>query len=480
MVEVKGSMRSFKNYNEILEYEKRENESYRRFSSLSFKDKNEYRLKAHKNNKANNIIVFSCIITSILLILNFCNITIPIYVVYALYYITFLTFRFHTKTIDDICEKIIDDYNKKLIIQEDATNSLAEYYNKKEAEINNYLLHETKELYKEKELLKKREDFVNGVINGDGYIFNKIPSFIADMQAYDFSITEKHLRSKKHPAHKKAEEVEELKKRYKQAVIEAKIATYKLQALVCVFPELEDFIGEEENLYALNEYISLSDVQDDYDRVRFYISKDEYNNMTTSERNQLALDRYINRDKSKEEIGAEYESCCARVLESIGHKVIEHGALYGLKDLGRDLICFDNINGCTYIIQCKYWSKKRAIKENVIMQLYGSAIAYQIKERNVLGTKIIPVLMIPPTSVISDTAKDFIKILGIQVWKQNLLSDFPRIKCNINNGNKIYHLPFDQQYKRTIIDKPGEFYATTVIEAEAAGFRRAMRHINYQ
>jgi hypothetical protein len=41
---------------------------------------------------------------------------------------------------------------------------------------------------------------------------------------------------------------------------------------------------------------------------------------------------------------------------------------------------------------------------------------------------------------------------------------------------KIYHLPFDQQYDRTkIIKSKGEFYAKTVIEAELRGFRRAHR-----
>jgi hypothetical protein len=52
------------------------------------------------------------------------------------------------------------------------------------------------------------------------------------------------------------------------------------------------------------------------------------------------------------------------------------------------------------------------------------------------------------------------------------------VKCNINpgNGERIYHLPFDQQYDRVIVgDQDGEFYASTVAEAEAAGFRRALR-----
>jgi hypothetical protein len=52
------------------------------------------------------------------------------------------------------------------------------------------------------------------------------------------------------------------------------------------------------------------------------------------------------------------------------------------------------------------------------------------------------------------------------------------IKCNINQttGEKIYHLPFDQQYDRTrIIISKGECYASTVSEAESKGFRRAFR-----
>ena len=51
------------------------------------------------------------------------------------------------------------------------------------------------------------------------------------------------------------------------------------------------------------------------------------------------------------------------------------------------------------------------------------------------------------------------------------------IKCNINRTTKekIYHLPFDQQYDNVKIDDVGEFFAMTVQEAEDAGFRRAKR-----
>ena len=46
----------------------------------------------------------------------------------------------------------------------------------------------------------------------------------------------------------------------------------------------------------------------------------------------------------------------------------------------------------------------------------------------------------------------------------------------MRNGEKIYHLPFDQQYDRTLIkEEKNECYLETVKEAEALGFRRAFR-----
>ena len=44
---------------------------------------------------------------------------------------------------------------------------------------------------------------------------------------------------------------------------------------------------------------------------------------------------------------------------------------------------------------------------------------------------------------------------------------YPIIKCNISlrDGSKIYHLPFDQQYDRTLIECKDECYVQTVAEA---------------
>ena len=54
------------------------------------------------------------------------------------------------------------------------------------------------------------------------------------------------------------------------------------------------------------------------------------------------------------------------------------------------------------------------------------------------------------------------------------------IKCNISKtGEKIYHLPFDQQYDRVEISpNKGECYVYTVKEAEDRGFRRAFRWVS--
>lgn len=78
---------------------------------------------------------------------------------------------------------------------------------------------------------------------------------------------------------------------------------------------------------------------------------------------------------------------------------------------------------------------------------------------------------------LSETAKSFADSLNIEVHEEVPLKIYPMIKCNISQrtGERIYHLPFDQQYDNIKIDPPNEFIALTVAEAHAAGFRRAFR-----
>ena len=148
----------------------------------------------------------------------------------------------------------------------------------------------------------------------------------------------------------------------------------------------------------------------------------------------------------------------------------------GLSDLGRDIIAERvELDGSRtiLIIQCKRWSEKKVVHENAICQLYGTAVEYKIRHRNYINCKFTPMFI--STTELSDMAKEFAKYLGVAVYIISM-GEYPMIKCNINGGEKIYHLPFDQQYHRTEIKNDGEFYASTVKEATSRGFRRALKH----
>jgi hypothetical protein len=76
-------------------------------------------------------------------------------------------------------------------------------------------------------------------------------------------------------------------------------------------------------------------------------------------------------------------------------------------------------------------------------------------------------------------ARRFAKELGIELEEKfKMDQQYPCIKCNVSGvgGAKIYHLPFDQQYDNVKIEPhKGEFYCSTVDEAEKNGFRRAYK-----
>ena len=139
--------------------------------------------------------------------------------------------------------------------------------------------------------------------------------------------------------------------------------------------------------------------------------------------------------------------------------------------MGRDLVCIKDSD--VRIVQCKHWSKEKQIHEKHIFQLYGTLIAYQIDHPN----KSSSACFVTSTSL-SERAKQFAKELEIEVLENYPLRAYPCIKCNVSRRDvtKIYHLPFDQQYDRTLIEEEkNECYVETVKEAEGLGFRRAFR-----
>ena len=339
----------------------------------------------------------------------------------------------------------------------------------------------------------EKNDAVNRYNQQRNLLFSQSPfkdsaELIAKLDGLDYDAAAYFLRYKSPPAPVSADRIErEYKQEYLKwrALYEELYAKY--QFLCNTFPDLKLYIDDEKSLLKLAELKSFDNFQDETDRVANYITQEEWLKLTSIQRNQLALDRYIQRDKDNLTIGLEYEMYAEHVLQMKGFKTIPHGIINGVNDLGRDIIAWkedmceplssENIDifsdTYVYIIQCKLRSQENVIHENVICQVYGSAIEYEIEHPE---KQAIPTIC---TNVpLSETAQKFAERLKVFVITMQM-GEFPRIKCNINNGEKIYHLPFDQQYWRTQINKTGECYAWTVQEAEDKGFRRAMRHNPY-
>lgn len=269
----------------------------------------------------------------------------------------------------------------------------------------------------------------------------------------------------------KVKSIREIRADAKAMVEKNKEAQYQLAYLLELYPVLKDVIECDFKQLPIIKVNELSN----YDATKDYLSKEEYQSLSTIERNQLALDRYKNsHNKSKWQIGRDYELYIGYRYSLKGYDIDYFGSYMGLEDLGRDIIA--KKDDITLIIQCKYWSSKKQIHEKHITQLYGTMVSYCI-ENNLKKNKVKGLLI---TNIeLSDMAKKMAIFLNIE-YKENVKKgDYPCIKCNIghsgNDTTKIYHLPFDQQYDSTKINKKGEFYAMTVEEAESAGFRRAFK-----
>ncbi len=263
--------------------------------------------------------------------------------------------------------------------------------------------------------------------------------------------------------------VKKLKK--KNAQLKYEKALYENQLLVyeSLFPWLEEF--KKVDVDKAVKYVR--DVQSDkeYDRISDYLSPAEYKTLSSAEKSQLALERYKKHRKSDWEIGIDYERYIGYRYETAGYKVSYTGAIDYLKDMGRDLICEKNDE--VLIIQCKRWSVHKKIHEKHVFQLFGSTIHFKYKNPELTYKPILYT-----TTKLSDVASYCAEQLGVEIVESEKYVDYPCIKCNISKkGEKIYHLPFDQQYDRISIEaEKGEFYAMTASEAEEKGFRRAFRH----
>ena len=310
----------------------------------------------------------------------------------------------------------------------------------------------------------------------------------ADYFALKDSEVEKYLKNKKHPAYTAAENVKIIKNEKRELVKKNKIISYKINYFEKLFPWLSELIAEDENEEMPVRIEDDNKIDNNEDRVKNYLTPEEYKSLPSVERNQMALDRYLkNRYKSKWAIGRDYEMYVGYLYEQKGYSIEYKGIIDGFEDLGRDIIAKKHNEVC--IVQCKCWAQYKDIHEKHIFQLFGTTMEYWIKNfmnhkktksfeefARFLNENKLRSIFFTSTSI-SAKAKEMANALSVEIIENEPLGKFPRIKCNINGQTKIYHLPMDQQYDRTIIgNRSGEFYAYTVKEAEEAGFRRAFRH----
>jgi len=289
------------------------------------------------------------------------------------------------------------------------------------------------------------------------------------------------LDEKKYPAPVKADAVREIALENKKLRAENRIIQNYIQYYEVLFPWLVDY--RDQNLEEILELTAVDRDSPKEDSVLRYMPQAEYNRYTTIERNQVALDRYLNSRKSSWQIGRDYERFIGYLYEQEGYKVKYFGIMEGLEDLGRDLICIRG--GQIEIVQCKCWSTTKFIHEKHITQLFGTTMQYII-ENNLLNapkghtlspdwTKLVKMVLYTSTSL-SKKAKEFAQALGVEYKENCALKPYPLIKCNITgSGEKIYHLPFDQQYDKIDMSRNKTLYLWKVAEAESLGYRRAYK-----
>lgn len=323
------------------------------------------------------------------------------------------------------------------------------------------------QIKRESDLLNSRQELFRVTIEETRQSRPALAEIYADAQ-YDIDIYAAiKLQQKKRPALKAADEIKQIAAEKRQLIQQNKVLQHQIDFYENLFPWLEDF--KELSINEATEYVGNSS-NEEYDAVKKWLSPEEYDKLNSADKYQLALDRWKTRKKSAWDIGIDFERYIGYQLEQRGYKVKYLGATLGLEDMGRDLMATKD--GVSLVIQCKRWAKEKTIHEKHICQLYGSVavLATQNPNRKFKGVFIT-------TTTLSDVAKMFAEYSNIAYVENCGILDYPMIKCNISKtGEKIYHLPFDQQYdKAEISKKPGAFYAWTTKEAEAAGFRRAYR-----
>lgn len=335
--------------------------------------------------------------------------------------------------------------------------------------------------------IKELEQAITKMIDEKTQGFPWLADAIAQFyEMRDLKISE-FLEKKLTPAISSAERVREIAKEKRVLQKQFRITRNLIKYYESLFPWLPEFVGED--LDDLIRQVATGEERRDEqeDPVRFYLTKGEYDKLSVTERNQRALDRYWTKNKSSWELGRDYERYVGYLYELNGFSVYYQGIVAGLEDLGRDLIA--KRDNQFKVIQCKYWAQHKTIHEKHICQLFGTTLKYWLEQKR-LVRKQEPDFLISlikhdeisgvfvTSTELSEVAREFARELGVEIKENFPFQKYPSIKCNVSKrtGERIYHLPIDQQYDRTLIEEEkNERYVETVGEAEKLGFRRAWR-----
>lgn len=320
----------------------------------------------------------------------------------------------------------------------------------------------------------EREKVIKDVLSASNPL-KVVSTLYADIASSLFCDTlMNYLIFKPRPALTAAANVKHIKRCFKEELEKYKMFQYKYETIESLYPEIADFF-DDDIFDESTQAAQTSEVETKW--------KTECTAIDEDERAQFFLECYMqSHNKTKWEIGRDYETFIAylfyKVKNNVGtplFHVIQEGANKKLEDRGRDVIAINKETGMVYICQCKMWAKDKTIFEKHIFQLYGSALDYAIRN-NLNRSKVVPVFI--TTIKLSEYAKKCAEYLGVIVRENFQMGDYAPIKLNINEatGEKIYHLPFDQQYDNVKIENEGEGYAKTVAEAVEKGFRRAHRY----
>jgi hypothetical protein len=95
--------------------------------------------------------------------------------------------------------------------------------------------------------------------------FSRVAELFCDWNTAVYDDTAHFLRTKKHPAVKRSEDVENLKEKTKEAIRNYKEMKYKYLFLLDAFPELKQYVDDEEALAHLSDYKDYEDFKAERD-----------------------------------------------------------------------------------------------------------------------------------------------------------------------------------------------------------------------